>query len=648
LNPRIAVVAGPSKDHTFILSGDEVSIGRDSSNVIAISDVSLSRRHCLLRKSADGYILQDLDSRNGTFVNGEPVKEVVLKGGDKIAAGDSILLFHLQDEAEELGTDQVEFDDSLTHATAQLRVEDLIYLNPDRLMKEVPANSRISRNLGALLKFSNLVHAIHDINELQDQILTSIFEGVPAERGAILINQGADGGFDSVFARHRISTPQPSFHVSRTIIRQVTEQGLAVLAVDVANSGFGGAESLVVSNVRSLLCVPLTMLGKTTGAIYLDSSSFSGRFDDDDLQLVAGIAGIASVALHNSARQRHLEQENLRLASEISLEHNMVGDSPAMKAVYQFLSRVAPKDTTVLIDGESGTGKELAARALHRSSSRSAKPFVAINCAAIPEGLLESELFGHEKGAFTDATSLKKGRLEMAQGGVVFLDEIGELAPALQVKLLRVLQEREFERVGGTRPIAIDIRIIAATNKDLDEAVKTGLFRLDLFYRLNVLSLTMPSLRDRREDVPLLANYFLTRYCNKFNLKPKAMAPATVSCLANYDWPGNVRELENAIERALVLSTSDTILPEDLPEALLERDYPDAMNAKYHSAIKNLKRQLILNALEESKGSYTDAARILGVHANYLHRLIRNLDLKDAARSATSGKPGGKPAGSAH
>ncbi len=645
----MVVVAGPSKDHTFVLSGDEVSIGRDSSNLIAISDVSLSRRHCLLRKTAEGYVLQDLDSRNGTFVNGEPVKEFQLKGGDKIAAGDSVFLFQLRDDAEELSTDRIEFDDSLTHATAQFKVEDLIYLNPDRLLKEVPASSRISRNLGALLKFSNAVHAIHDINELQDQILNSIFEVVPAERGAILTNQSAGGGFDSLFARHRASAPSRTFHVSRTIVRQVTEQGLAVMAVDVASTnGLGAAESLVGSNVRSLLCVPLTMLGKTTGAIYLDSSSFSGRFDEDDLQLVAGVAGIASVALHNSSRQHHLEQENLRLASEISLEHNMVGDSPAMKAVYQFLSRVAPKDATVLIDGESGTGKELAARALHRNSERATKPFIAINCAAIPEGLLESELFGHEKGAFTDATSLKKGRLEMAQGGVVFLDEIGELAPALQVKLLRVLQEREFDRVGGIRPIPIDIRIVAATNKDLEEAVKAGLFRLDLFYRLNVLALTMPALRDRREDVPLLANYFLTRYCNKFNLKAKVISPAAVACLVNYDWPGNVRELENAIERALVLSTSDVILPEDLPESLLERDFPDALNAKYHTAIKNLKRQLILNALEESKGSYTDAARILGVHANYLHRLIRNLDLKDAARSATASRPGGKPTGLAH
>ena len=214
--------------------------------------------------------------------------------------------------------------------------------------------------------------------------------------------------------------------------------------------------------------------------IYLDTTNPATRFDRDHLELVAGIAGISAVALENARRLQWLEQENLRLAAEINLQHNMVGESAAMKEVYRFLSRVAPTEATVLIGGESGTGKELVARAIHRNSPRASRPFVAINCAAIPEGLLESELFGYERGAFTGAVAQKKGRLEMADGGVVFLDEIGELAPALQVKLLRVLQEREFERLGGSRPISVDIRLIAATNKDLADAVKARTFREDL------------------------------------------------------------------------------------------------------------------------------------------------------------------------
>jgi transcriptional regulator with PAS, ATPase and Fis domain len=294
----------------------------------------------------------------------------------------------------------------------------------------------------------------------------------------------------------------------------------------------------------------------------------------------------------------------------------------------------------VLINGESGTGKELAARAIHRKSPRASKTFMAINCAAIPETLLESELFGHEKGAFTGASAQRKGRLEMADGGVVFLDEIGELAPALQVKLLRVLQEREFERLGGTRPIRVDIRLIAATNRNLEESVKSGTFRRDLYFRLNVVNLMMPALRDRKEDIPLLADFFVHKLTKKSGSAAKRLSRQALAVLANYDWPGNVRELENVIERALVLGTSDTILPEDLPESLLEREpAPGVEEAKYHAAIKDLKKKLIRNAIEEAGGNFTEAARLLGVHPNYLHRLIRNLEIRDSLGGSSNGRP---------
>jgi Nif-specific regulatory protein len=243
---------------------------------------------------------------------------------------------------------------------------------------------------------------------------------------------------------------------------------------------------LAASQVRSLLSVPLTVFQRVTGCIYLDSDSLSCRLNEEHLQLVTAIAGISAVALEIARRLQWLEQENERLTVEVRQEGSLVGEGARTKEVYQFLKRVAPTDSTVLIEGESGTGKELATRALHRNSPRSSKPFVAINCSAIPETLLESDLFGHERGAFTGAVSLKKGRLEIADGGVVFLDEIGELAPALQVKLLRVLQEREFERVGGTHPIKVDIRLIAATNCNLEQAVRDGNFRQDLYYRLAV------------------------------------------------------------------------------------------------------------------------------------------------------------------
>ncbi|MGA6980969.1 MAG: sigma 54-interacting transcriptional regulator, partial [Candidatus Sulfotelmatobacter sp.] len=288
----------------------------------------------------------------------------------------------------------------------------------------------------------------------------------------------------------------------------------------------------------------------------------------------------------------------------------------------------------------SGTGKELVARALHRNSPRAAKPFVAINCAAIPETLLESDLFGHERGAFTGAAGLKKGRLEVADTGVVFLDEIGELAPALQVKLLRVLQEREFERVGGNHLIKVDIRLIAATNSKLEKAVQEGEFRQDLYYRLKVLNVTMPALRERRDDIPLLARHFIQKHAKHCKVMPRPISREALSLLVNYDWPGNVRELENAIERALVLGSSEMILPEDLPESLLERSpAPEMIEAKYHAAVKELKKQLILDAIEQTHGSYVEAARTLGVHPNYLHRLIRNLELKEILKDSLRDLP---------
>jgi Nif-specific regulatory protein len=603
---------------------------------LAISDLSLSRRHCVLARESDEYTLRDLDSRNGTFVNGRAISEKQLNHGDQISVGESVLVFLLKEDPEEAAVHGVEFDDRLTQATAQIRPQDVLYLQPERILRELPAASRLGRNLNVLLKISRVVHSISDLDQLQAQILELIFEVVPAERGAILLDGKGNDKFSSLFAHPGPAKGAEPVRVSRTITRQVMDQGVAVLGADVPSSGgLSGVDSLVSFKVRSLLCVPLTVFRRVLGCIYLDTTSPATRFDRDHLELVASIAGISAVALDNARRLLWLEQENQRLAAEINLQHNMVGESAAMKEVYHFLSRVAPTESTVLIGGESGTGKELVARAIHRNSPRAARPFVAINCAAIPEGLLESELFGYERGAFTGAASQKKGRLELADGGVVFLDEIGELAPALQVKLLRVLQEREFERLGGSRPISVDIRVIAATNKDLAAAVKARNFREDLYYRLNVVSVVLPSLRERREDIPVLAEYFVAKFATKCKVKAKKISPEAMSGLMNYNWPGNVRELENAIERALVLGVSDSIRPEDLPNSVADKDRaPGVHEAKYHLAVTQLKKHLILTAMEEAKGSYTEAARILGVHANYLHRLVRNLDLRTSVRSS--------------
>jgi Nif-specific regulatory protein len=349
---------------------------------------------------------------------------------------------------------------------------------------------------------------------------------------------------------------------------------------------------------------------------------------------LTAISSVAALAVENARYVESLESENRRLQAEISIEHSMIGESPRMREVYQFIARVAATDSTVLIRGESGTGKELVARAIHENSPRAGKPFVAINCAAITETLLESELFGHEKGAFTGATAQKRGKLEIANGGTVFLDEVAEISSHIQAKLLRVIQERQFERVGGTRPIQVDIRLLAATNQDLEAAMQAKTFRQDLYYRLNVVSITMPPLRDRREDIPLLANYFVARYGEKCKRRLNGISPEARLSMMNYDWPGNVRELENTIERAVVLGSSEVIRLEDLPEPVLEVENPPGVTSgPYHEAIQEFKKQVIVKAIEQARGNYTEAAKLLDLHPNYLHRLIKKLNLRSAVKA---------------
>ena len=633
LRPRLLVIAGPAKDTTIPLPEGEAALGRDTTNAVAVPDASVSRKHCLLRREEDGrFQIRDLDSRNGTLVNGRAVKEQWLRHGDEIATGDSVFLFLLEEQDQAVRASRVEFDDS--HPMAETRLihpREVVYLQPDRLQRELPATSQVARNLNALLKISRVVHAIRDLEELQAQLLDLIFEVLPAGRGAILLAEGAGQEFNCLYARTRHAGQPQLVRVSRTIAHQVMKENVAILGMDVPASGtLRDVESLVASEVRTLLCVPLTVFQRSIGCIYLDSTDAADRFQEDHLQLLTAIAGVSAVALDNARRVQWLEEENQRLTTEIRQEQSLVGESARIKEIFQFLARVSPTESTVLIEGESGTGKELLARALHRNSHRANKPFVAINCAAIPESLLESDLFGHERGAFTGAAAQKKGRLEVADGGVVFLDEIGELAPALQVKLLRVLQEREFERVGGTQSIKIDIRLVAATNRDLTEAVRGGEFRQDLYYRLAVVKLTMPPLREHREDIPMLTRHFVQKYAKRSKVKAKPVSREAMAALVNYEWPGNVRELENAIERALVMGSSDAVLLEDLPESLLEQESPAEMHeGKYHASVKELKKQLIADAVEQTRGNYIEAAGILGVHPNYLHRLIRNLGLKE-------------------
>ncbi len=348
-------------------------------------------------------------------------------------------------------------------------------------------------------------------------------------------------------------------------------------------------------------------------------------------ETLSAVATLASVALENVQDVARLRTENALLRARIDpAEAGVVGESPALQKLLQMIARVAPQETSVLVLGESGTGKELVARALHRLSPRAAKPFLAINCAALTDTLLESELFGYEKGAFTGAVAQKKGKLEMAEGGTVFLDEIGELAASLQAKLLRVLQQREFERVGGTRTLPLDVRVIAATNRELAAEVKRGAFREDLYHRLNVVALRVPPLRERSGDIMPLARHFLERASAKCRRRVAGISAEAESCLTAYAWPGNVRELENAVEHAVVLGQTETLLAEDLPETLLEPTGATAYAGSLSTSVTHTKRELILAAWRECGGDHNQVASKLNIHPNSLRRLIRLLGLKES------------------
>jgi DNA-binding NtrC family response regulator len=338
------------------------------------------------------------------------------------------------------------------------------------------------------------------------------------------------------------------------------------------------------------------------------------------------------VVINKALERDSLREENRLLHGELdSLDRPLVGETPAIQDLMRTAQQAAASNATILLRGESGTGKEILARAIHRWSPRRDRPLVTVNCVALSEELLESELFGHEKGAFTGAHQRKHGKVELANGGTLFLDEIGDIRPALQAKLLRLIQEQEFERVGGARPIRVDVRFVAATNTDLDHAMKEGRFRQDLYYRLNVVTLVLPPLRERKEDVEPLARHFIEKYSAELKRPAKTISPAALAILTQHEWPGNVRELENAIERAVVLSLEAEIGPKDLPipRGGPSDEAPEGASGTYHEAVLQFKRELLRSALAQANGNQTRAAEALGLQRTYLSRLLKDLGIRE-------------------
>ncbi len=434
------------------------------------------------------------------------------------------------------------------------------------------------------------------------------------------------------------STAEETFRISQTILKQAIESGRTIWVSDaLSNPSFTNFQSVRDLSLRTVICLPLKIDEKILGAIYLDSRAVTTLVTGDGLGILEAFASQAAVAISNARAhdklksfQTRLELENRSLKRVLRSEFNfdsLLGKSPAMQKVFDVLEKVVDNPVTVLIQGETGTGKELVARAIHNSGPRRTQSFIAINCGALPESLLESELFGYRRGAFTGANDDRVGLFEAAGGGTLFLDEIGELSQSLQVKLLRVLQEGEVRRLGSTESRKIDVRLLAATNRNLADEVEAGRFRQDLFYRLNVVSITMPPLRDRQDDLLLLAEHFLKKCGERMKRSGFFLTPEARSCLLAHSWPGNVRELENSIERACALTSGDSITPEHLvPSAPAVTPGEDA--AKLKQVLLRAEKITIEAALRRTAWNISKAAAALGVSRQHLHNRIKKLDIE--------------------
>jgi two-component system nitrogen regulation response regulator NtrX len=422
----------------------------------------------------------------------------------------------------------------------------------------------------------------------------------------------------------------------RTLFAESGEEGLALLKeespdlvlLDIWLPGIDGLETLqkIRQDFPELLVIMMSGHGTIETAV---KATKLGAYDfiEKPLSLEKVL-----LCIENAMKVGQLVEENRSLKAKIAKEYEMIGNSPAIGHLKEQIAIAAPTSGWVLITGENGTGKELVARATHNLSKRRDKPFVEVNCAAIPEELIESELFGHEKGAFTGATAMRKGKFDQAHGGTLFLDEIGDMSLKTQAKILRILQEHKFERVGGSRTIEVDVRVIAATNKDLEEEIRQGNFRQDLYYRLNVLPFHVPPLRDRREDIPLLARHFLVYFCNKEGLPPKTMEPAALEALAGYHWPGNIRELKNLIERLVIMTREETITMADLPDSVQPKSAVRAAArsvagisdaATFKEAREEFEKEFILQKLEEFEGNISRTAEAIDIERSNLHRKIK-------------------------
>jgi Nif-specific regulatory protein len=624
--PHLVLIQEGAPAISYQIAKPAITIGRNPASDIVISDRFVSREHARLLALEDGgHEILDLGGRQPLKVNDRIVSRQRLEDGDRIVLGKSILIFKKESPPSssfiqslasgELTSDEVEVASLDAKKTASFSLGEAD-------SKDLSSLHRDQQRLLRLYEFGQTVNScLEDPRMLLEEILNAAFQMLEAERGFIALADESTGELTYELVRDNTQQPttqEPGF--SRTIVHKVFREGVSLLTYNaLEDESLEEAQSVKQYNIRSAICAPMLFRDKVLGVIYLDNRASVGIFQKEDLKFLMAMCHQAGIAMGNASLHRQVVQENVRLSEAIKPQFQIIGESESMKGVFGTMRKVAATEVTVLIEGETGTGKELVARAIHTLSPRAGGSFTAVNCAAIPKELIESELFGHEKGAFTGAVMARQGKFEAAQRGTIFLDEIGDMSLDTQAKVLRVLEEKELQRVGGSETLQVDVRVITATNKDLRQAVESGDFREDLYYRLNVVSIRMPSLRERRDDILPLAEFFISGRVKKISKKASELLTA-------YDWPGNVRELKNCIDRAIVLGDGELIQPEDLPHSV-RGDGGKTIPSPLES-LELIEQDHILRVLRHTGWHKSEAARILGITRQTLDNKISRYGIK--------------------
>jgi len=624
--PYLNIIEGPGVGSSFELDSNPKVIGREASADIQLDSLQVSRRHAKIWERGGEYFVQDLESQNGTFVNGLPVDLHTLGIGDEIVVGE--VLFS--------------FSDSLVSGTGvhsvlspggepqEFSLTDTIQRTPEPIRRIDGLEPRLKRmptemrNLAVLNELSRRASLSNSMEQFLGDLLDVTMSSTSANRGAVLVVNRRSNSLSLRASRNLEPEGTSGSTYSKTIVRYVMKRGIAILSKDpTQDERFDASTSIGEMELQSTICVPMRVKNRILGVIHVDSAEGS-PFEQSHLLLLNAIADQAALYIDNLRLQEGQKRASLDFRRSLQSENLVIGKSRRMREITDIIRLVAPTDSTILVRGESGTGKEVIARTIHRQSPRRDRPMIAVNCGALSPTVLESELFGHEKGAFTGAHQQRLGRFELADGGTIFLDEVSELPPELQVRLLRVLQEKEFERVGGQETIHVDVRILASTNRDLREAIRNGSFREDLYFRLKVIELEVPPLRERPEDVPLLVQHFLQTYANEMGRPAPKLAEAAMDAMVKYSWPGNIRELKNAIERAVVLTHGDAIGPGDLPLAGNEIEEPPE---EEDLSLEAAEKRQVRKALRATEWNKTQAAKLLGISRARLDRKIRDYGL---------------------